>query len=61
MYGMGAFVAGAAGLITALEGGSFTAMLVAAGIALAVASPWIFWYARLGFLHSNHRFFGDSK
>jgi uncharacterized protein (DUF983 family) len=60
MYGMGAVVAGGTGLLVALGGGSFAAMLIAAGVALLACSPWIFWYARLGFLHTNHRFFGDQ-
>ena len=59
MYGMGAFVAGTTGLMVALLGGSFSAMLIYAGLVLAVFSPWIFWYARLSFLHTNHRFFKD--
>ena len=35
--------------------------MVLAGAAVALASPWLFWYARLSFLHTDHRFFGEDS
>ena len=59
MYGMGVLTGGLAGGIAALAGASVTGMMMSAAAALLLASPWIFWYARLGFLYTNHRFFRD--
>ncbi len=60
MYAMGALVGGLAGLVAAIAGAGTLGMIVAAAAALAAASPWIFWLSRLGFLHTNHRFFSEK-
>ena len=60
MYGLGVFAGGMAGGVAALFGAGLLGMSVAAVLALVVASPWIFWVSRLGFLHTNHRFFSDK-
>jgi uncharacterized protein (DUF983 family) len=59
MYAMGALVGGSVGLLAALEGASVGWMFACAAGALLLCSPLIFWWARLGFLHTNHRFFKD--
>jgi uncharacterized protein (DUF983 family) len=52
----GAMLAGSCwGLGWSLEAG-----LVAAGLAVLLASPWLFWYSRLSFLHTDHRFFREE-
>lgn len=60
MYGMSALIGGSVSMAVFLSGGSVAWMFTAAIAALLVASPWIFWYARLGFLHTNHRFFEEK-
>lgn len=34
--------------------------LIPAALLVAVLSPWLFWYARLFFLHTDHRFFRED-
>ncbi len=60
MYGLGAFVGGLAGIIAGLFDASLFGVVLSAGVTMAVFSPWIFWVSRLGFLHTNHRFFKDQ-
>ena len=60
MYAMGALVGGITGLTVVLLSGSFMAGMLTAALAFALCSPWIFWLARLGFLHTNHRFFSEK-
>jgi uncharacterized protein (DUF983 family) len=38
----------------------FEAGLAAAAVAVLLASPWLFWYSRLSFVHTDHRFFRDE-
>ena len=33
---------------------------VVAAAGVIGVSPWLFWYARLAFLHTDHRFFGEA-
>lgn len=60
MYGLGAMVGGLSGLLALALGASFSVLLAVAVGAMLLASPWIFWVSRLGFLHTNHRFFKDQ-
>lgn len=39
----------------------FEASLSCAAGGVLLASPWLFWYSRLGFLHTDHRFFGEER
>jgi uncharacterized protein (DUF983 family) len=41
-------------------GWRFESAMAAAGVAVALASPWLFWYSRLSFLHTDHRFFKEG-
>jgi uncharacterized protein (DUF983 family) len=34
--------------------------LAGAGLVVLAASPWLFWLARLSFVHAVHRFFGED-
>ena len=38
----------------------FEAAMIPAAAAVALASPWLFWYSRLSFLHTDHRFFKEG-
>jgi uncharacterized protein (DUF983 family) len=60
MYAMGVFIGATVGGIAALAGAGPGVMFIAAAIAILACSPWIFWYARLGFLYTNHRFFKEN-
>jgi ribosomal protein S27E len=59
MYVLSGLTGGVCILAGFLAGFSFTGCLILAALGVVLASPWIFWYARLFFLHTNHRFFGD--
>ena len=62
MYALGAIAGGIAGLLALFVfDASFTVSLFCAAGAMLLLSPWIFWVARLGFLHTNHRFFKDRS
>ena len=37
-----------------------TGCLAGAGVAVLAASPWLFWFARLSFVHTVHRFFREE-
>lgn len=41
-------------------GWTFERSLWLGGAAVALASPWLFWYSRLAFLHTDHRFFRED-
>jgi uncharacterized protein (DUF983 family) len=60
MYGMSALIGGAVGLMAACFGASAGWMFALGAAAILISSPLIFWWARLGFLYTNHRFFGDK-
>ena len=38
----------------------FEKALLPAAAAVLLASPWLFWYSRLFFLYSDHRFFRED-
>jgi uncharacterized protein (DUF983 family) len=60
-YGGSVAVGGLALLAATLGLGlSFEAGLGVAAAAVLLASPWLFWYSRLSFLHTDHRFFGGE-
>jgi uncharacterized protein (DUF983 family) len=60
-YGGAALVGGLAlALATLGLGLAFNAGLGLAAGAVLVASPWLFWYSRLSFVHTDHRFFGGE-
>jgi uncharacterized protein (DUF983 family) len=61
MYGLGAFLGGTAGLLALFFGASYTVSFFCAAGTLLLLSPWIFWVSRMGFLHTNHRFFQDPS
>ena len=61
MYGATAVLGGLFFLGGLLAGLSFSACLYLAGLAALLASPWLFWYARLAFLYTDHRFFGENS
>ena len=58
----GAVVVGGLGLLLATLGLGlrFEAGLGVAAGAVLLASPWLFWYSRLSFIHTDHRFFSDE-
>lgn len=60
MYAATGLVGGFSVLCASLAGFSSAICLGVGAAALAVTFPWIFWYSRLAFLHSSHRFFGDE-
>lgn len=61
MYGIGAFFGGIAGVVAGLLGAGLMGVVLSAALTLIALSPWIFWVSRLGFLHTNHRFFKDRE
>lgn len=61
------FYAGAAvlgGLVLVLAtlglGWSFEKGMALGVFAVLLASPWLFWYSRLAFLYTDHRFFNEG-
>ena len=38
----------------------FESAMGMAALAVALASPWLFWYSRMSFLHTDHRFFNED-
>lgn len=50
----------ALGVATLVLGWSFEKGLILAAAAALLASPWLFWYSRLIFVHTNHRFFKED-
>lgn len=39
---------------------SFEGGMAAAGVVVLLSSPWLFWYSRLSFIHTDHRFFHED-
>lgn len=60
-YGGAALVGGLGILLGFADGLSLDACLLVAGALVALASPWLFWYSRLSFVHTCHRFFGEES
>jgi len=60
MYAFAVVLGGICIVIAYLAGCSFNECLILAGLALVLASPWLFWYSRLFFIHTDHRFFGNT-
>lgn len=60
-YG-GAVLLGAVGLLFSLFalGWSFERGMAVGGALVLLASPWLFWYSRLAFLNTDHRFFKEG-
>lgn len=59
MYVSGVVLGGLCFFAGRLAGLSFDQCLIMDGSVLALLSPWLFWYARLFFIHTDHRFFGE--
>jgi hypothetical protein len=60
-YGASALLGGFFILLGVLVlGWPFERALILGGLAVALASPWLFWYSRLSFLHTDHRFFRED-
>lgn len=61
-YAMAALLGLVAAVLGRLAWGlGLDACLGLAAGAVALASPWLFCYARLGFLHTDHRFFREDR
>lgn len=60
-YGGAAILGGIALLIcTLVLDWSFEHGMLLASLLVLLATPWLFWYSRLTFIHTNHRFFGED-
>jgi uncharacterized protein (DUF983 family) len=61
LYGGAVLLGGLAVLLLRLAfGWGLHACLAGAAAAVLLASPWLFWYARLSFVHTAHRFFRED-
>jgi hypothetical protein len=60
-YGGAALLGGSVSLLAVLMlGWSFEQGLALGAGAVALALPWLFWYSRLAFIHTDHRFFKED-
>ncbi|MGH7442645.1 MAG: hypothetical protein ACREKE_08245 [bacterium] len=57
MYGLAAVIGGLGFLGAFLAECVFETCLIASGVVVVLASPWLFWYSRMAFVHTHHRFF----
>gem|GEM_PF-2164544 len=60
MYAGAVLLGGIGVLLGMLMGLSYVQGMVLTGLLVLFASPWLFWFARLSFLHTDHRFFGEN-